>query len=219
MQFQLYVSCFEPEIIHVTGSGTCALVTLASATEAPALEADLRAALVRYLDQYDSAEDFRAVDPGLVRHTLQSPVVDLGDLVRGTQRKKTVELRNVGDLSLSLDVDKSQLVPFRLDPLRVVGLAPAQSVRCTVTYVGGAGASAGGGRAKAEPLGEARALVRAVLGGGVLGPALTLNCCANVTLPDLQLSSDCVDFGPIPVGFLARRYVRITNPTRVDCEW
>ena len=51
------------------------------------------------------------------------------------------------------------------------------------------------------------------------GPVVQLRLKANVTMPDMQISSDVVDFGDIKCGECKIVTVQIYNHKEVRCDW
>ena len=51
------------------------------------------------------------------------------------------------------------------------------------------------------------------------GPMVNVRLCANVTVPDLRVSSDVVEFGQVKCGECRIVTVQLHNYQAVHCDW
>lgn len=51
------------------------------------------------------------------------------------------------------------------------------------------------------------------------GPQICMRLCAHVTVPELEISTDCVEFGPVQCGQCKVITVQLHNHKEVRCEW
>eukprot|EP00698_Gefionella_okellyi_P022526 TRINITY_DN7486_c0_g1_i1.p1 TRINITY_DN7486_c0_g1~~TRINITY_DN7486_c0_g1_i1.p1 ORF type:complete len:4186 (-),score=1237.39 TRINITY_DN7486_c0_g1_i1:99-12656(-) len=148
------------------------------------------------------------------RPVIDAFVCDFGNVVIGQSRKRTFRLVNTGHHPVSYELDKRTLSNngYVVEPDRVSKL-PAQPADET-----------------------ARALEIAVmfqskpndaLGARTLdvpfnlhdGPSYVLRLRVNVTMPEVALSSDKLDFGELLTGRCKTMTVQLHNPKEVPCEW
>ena len=51
------------------------------------------------------------------------------------------------------------------------------------------------------------------------GPQVVIQLCANVTMPDMQISTDVLDFSDVTCGQCKVITVQLYNHQHVPCEW
>ena len=136
-------------------------------------------------------------------------VSDFGHVVLGQTRKRTFKITNTSALGqLSWVFDKNLLAGtgFSLEPEKVVRLPENQSVSFNVTF----------SAKKNFALGEREVVVPLEIKNG---PAMIVILRANVTVPELTISQDNVDFGPVWIGCVKRMHIQLQNVSPVNAEW
>ena len=144
--------------------------------------------------------------------SLASYLLDFGNVVKGSTKKKTFRVRNVGWQAISFDLDKNALLSggFRIEPDKVVrlpGLPESESVDFAVTFA-----------SKSGKVGLGEFVFRAKLDMKA-GPPIVMVMRANITLPELQLSADTLDFGNVQLGMTRSMTLSVYNPKEIPAEW
>jgi adenylate kinase family enzyme len=141
---------------------------------------------------------------------LANYVCNFGNVIRNTSRKKNFRLTNRSLNPISFQLDKSVLVGtgFSIEPDRVK-LLPGhpyyESTEFQVTF-----------QARSQNVGTVEVELPINIFGG---PTTKLTLRADVTLPDLQLSSSEVDFGEVLCGHRKTVNIQLHNKNNVPCEW
>ncbi|KAJ3184326.1 hypothetical protein HK101_009853, partial [Irineochytrium annulatum] len=137
-------------------------------------------------------------------------ICNFGNVIRNTNRKKTFRLTNRSLHPISFLLDKSILTGtgFSIEPDRVK-LLPGhpyyESIEFQVSFT-----------ARSQNIGTVHIeLPINILGG----PTTTLLLRADVTLPDLSVSSNEIDFGEIVCGRRKTVSIQLQNKNTVACEW
>ena len=154
---------------------------------------------------------------------LSTYVLDFGNIIKGTQKKKVFKLRNAGWGYVSLDIDKNAIAPYglRVEPDKLVklpGLPEPESAEFTVTFASKAGKVA---------LGRMTQELRLDLKPG---PPVAILVKANVTIPEIRLTvpeeimvkgmgSDSIDFGAVIAGQCSTATIVLHNFKEVLAEW
>ncbi|GMH58813.1 hypothetical protein TrST_g5240 [Triparma strigata] len=136
-------------------------------------------------------------------------VSDFGHVVLGQTRKRTFKITNTSALGqLSWVFDKNLLAGtgFSLEPEKVVRLPENQSVSFNVTFAA----------KKNFALGEREVVVPLEVKNG---PSMVIILRANVTVPELTVSQDSVDFGAVWIGQSKRVYIQLKNISPVNADW
>ena len=144
--------------------------------------------------------------------TLAKYVLDFGNVIKGNQKKKFFKLKNMGHSPVSLDIDKNQLSAygFRCEPDKVVkmpGLPEPGQEEFAVTFA-----------SKANKVGLGP-LVQELRLDMKPGPPVVIIVKANVTVPEVRLNVDALDFGDVIVGRCYTFTVVLHNPKEVVAEW
>ncbi|XP_033116735.1 hydrocephalus-inducing protein homolog isoform X2 [Anneissia japonica] len=139
-------------------------------------------------------------------------ILDFGYVVLGTVRTHIVRATNTGHFPVSFAVDRSTLnmTGFNVELDRVKQLPGApdhETVDFRVSF------DPRGGNVN---LGVVEALVPIMI---VNGPSVLLRLKANVTMPDMQISTDSMDFGEVQCGQCKVITVQLHNNQHVRCEW
>ncbi|ETV98760.1 hypothetical protein H310_08827 [Aphanomyces invadans] len=139
---------------------------------------------------------------------LSQYILDFGNVVSGTHRVKKFLLTNTGQVPTSFQIDKNLALArgFSIEPERVVRLLEKKSIEFTVTF-------------------QARKNGRHGSHGANIflevknGPCSLLTLKANVTVPDVVISQDTLDFGQVLVGRSHVVYTQFHNTSPVGVEW
>ena len=136
-------------------------------------------------------------------------VSDFGHVVLGQTRKRTFKVTNtsaVGQLSWIFDKNLLAGTGFSLEPEKVVRLPEDQAVSFNVTF----------SAKKNFALGEREVIVPLEVKNGA---SMIIILRANVTVPELTISQDAVDFGAVWVGCVKRVFLQLKNVSPVNAEW
>ena len=136
-------------------------------------------------------------------------VSNFGHVILGQTRKRTFKITNTSALGqLSWVFDKNILAGtgFSLEPEKVVRLPENQSVSFNVTF----------SAKKNFALGEREVIVPLDVKNG---PSMIIILRAIVTVPELTVSQDHVDFGPVWVGCVKRMFLQLKNVSPVNADW
>ncbi|XP_071959113.1 hydrocephalus-inducing protein homolog isoform X2 [Antedon mediterranea] len=154
----------------------------------------------------------RSKKPKKPKARLPDYFLDFGYVVLGTVRTHIVRATNTGYFPVSFSVDRSALVAtgfnVELDRVRQLPGSPDhETVDFRVSF------DPRGGNVN---LGVLEALVPVMI---VNGPSLHLRLKANVTMPDMQISTDSLEFGEVQCGQCKVITVQLHNNQHVRCEW
>ena len=146
------------------------------------------------------------------RVVLSRYTLDFGNVIKGTHKRRTFRLTNTGLYPATLNIEKHVLASygFALEPetvIRLPGAPDHESVDMSVTLqTTGAGL----------PTGQIECVLPIEIRGG---PTVLVTLRANITVPDLEVSTDAIDFGLVQVGRCKVATVQLHNPKGVPCEW
>jgi hypothetical protein len=136
-------------------------------------------------------------------------VSDFGHVVLGQTRKRAFKITNTsanGQLSWVFDKNLLAGTGFSLEPEKVVRLPEGQAVSFNVTF----------SAKKNFALGEREVIVPLEVKNGA---PMIIILRANVTVPELTVSQDAVDFGAVWVGCVKRVFLQLKNVSPVVAEW
>ena len=153
------------------------------------------------LQAYLSASiDFRKVTCGTY-------VMDFGNVICGQIKKKSFRVTNAsatGLLSWTFEHRFLAGSGFTIDPEKVAKLSELASVDLVVRFSAG------------KKVGRREVVLPLELKSS---PSINIILCANVCLPEITLSSDCITFDKLQVGYSQKIYVKLTNISYVSAEW
>lgn len=140
--------------------------------------------------------------------SLATYVCDLGNVVVGSTKKRSFRLTNVGKLGVTFNLDKKLLTQagLTIEPDKVQKLMPNCSQLFNVVYTT---------RSNAK-FGRQKFVVPFDVKGG---PSYQLEFVANLTIPELSMSSDLIDFGKVCVPTRKTIKIRFENKKEVPCDW
>lgn len=135
-------------------------------------------------------------------------VCDFGNVVVGSTKRKSFRLTNVGRLPVTFNLDKKLLAQagITIEPDKVQKLMPNASAAFSVVYA----------TRKTAKFGKQRSVVPVDVKGG---PSYAIEFCANLTIPELAMSSENLDFGKVCVQTRKTVKIRFENQKEVPCDW
>ena len=136
-------------------------------------------------------------------------VCDFGNVVSGTTRKRVFKVTNTSSTGpLSWVFDKNLLIGsgFSIEPEKVVRLPEGASATFQVNF----------NAKKSIPLGEKEVMVPVDVKNG---PLTVILLRANVTVPEVSVSQDALDFGDVWVGCARVMHLQLQNTSPVVAEW
>lgn len=136
-------------------------------------------------------------------------ICDFGNMVVGSSKRKTFRMTNCGknSLSFSFDTRLLQNIGIAIDPPKPPKqFVPNSSLEFKVTY----------STRKNAKHGKVRHIVPIHLS---YGPSYTIEFVANLTIPELAMSTDNVEFNKVCVGTRKIIRVRFENKKEVACDW
>lgn len=133
---------------------------------------------------------------------------DFGNVVVGGSKKKSFRLTNTGKIPINFNFDKKLLgqAGIAIDPDKVQKVGPNQSVFFTVAYT----------TRKNSKYGRVRYQIPIDI---KCGPTYTIDFVANLTIPELSMSTDVVDFDRVLLNTRKTVKIRLKNLREVVCEW
>jgi len=136
--------------------------------------------------------------------------LDFGNVVAGTKVSRTFKVYNVGKMPFNLLFDQKiiKLAGFTLscDKMARFGCKDNNCITQTVTYT----------TKKDSKPGRSKYILPIEMQNG---PKYIIEIMANVTVPDVKVSSNDIDFGPVICGLKKTIYVRFENQKEVNCIW
>lgn len=135
-------------------------------------------------------------------------VLDFGNVVLGTHKIRKFAITNIGHVPASFQLDKNFALSrgFQIEPERVVRLPEKQAVEFTVTFQA----------RKQITLGVHQAQLPIVMKNG---PPCILTIRAHVTVPDIAISLETLDFGKMAVSTCHTLFTQLHNTSAVAAEW
>ncbi|CAM9191035.1 unnamed protein product, partial [Phaeothamnion confervicola] len=136
-------------------------------------------------------------------------VADFGHVIVGLTKRRTFRVVNtggVGPLSWSFDRNRLAGTGFTVDPEKVVRLPEGAAASFAVTF-----------HARKGLLRGLRAVELPIRLKG--GPTTAVILRADVTVPEVVLSSEVLDFGSIAVGCGRLKHFEVRNVSPVAAEW
>jgi hydrocephalus-inducing protein len=126
----------------------------------------------------------------------------------GSTRKKSFRLTNVGRLAVTFNFDKKLLAQagIAIEPDKAQKVPPHGSALFTVVFA----------TRKTAKFGRQRYHVPVDVKGG---PSYLIEFSANLTIPELAMSSETLDFGKVCVQTRKTVKVRFENQKEVPCDW
>ncbi|KAL5255873.1 hypothetical protein ACHWQZ_G011188 [Mnemiopsis leidyi] len=133
--------------------------------------------------------------------------LDFGHVVAGNTCSQTLTVTNNGFFPVSFSVDRSVIVGsgFFLGLDRVRQLPPGETLTFSVTF---------------DPKSIDQGVHSAIVPFNIIGgPIFSLRMQAHVTMPDLFVSSDTLDFGDVKCGECCIITIQLFNNNQVPCSW
>lgn len=140
--------------------------------------------------------------------TIAAYQCDFGNVVVGSTKKKSFRLTNVGKIPVTFNFDKKILTTagISIEPDKVQKILPNSSVLFNVVYA----------TRKNAKFGKIKHVVPIDV---KYGPSYAIEFVANLTIPELAMSSDNLDYGKVCVNTRKTIKVRFENLKEVPCDW
>jgi len=143
--------------------------------------------------------------------TGETYVCDFGNVIVGQSRKRTFTVTNIGYYPVTYELDKKLLsnagIVVEPDSIRdLPGHPEPESVEVSVTFQSRANDELGS-RIVDVPFRLAE------------GPIYTVQMRVNITIPEINMINEKLDFGDIILNRCKMMYVQLHNPKEVPCEW
>jgi hydrocephalus-inducing protein len=134
-------------------------------------------------------------------------LADFGNVIAGTNKKKVFRVTNFGDVPVTLLLDKRLPAAhgFTVEPEKVNRLPEGASVDFVVRF-----------KARKSQYGQVSVDVPIDIKSG---PPAQLVLRANVTVPDIAITPNSIDFGDVVVGQCRVVTVQLSNTSPVTSEW
>lgn len=134
---------------------------------------------------------------------------DFGNVISGQSKKrvfKVVNASSAGPISWVFDKRNLTAMGYTLEPEKVTKLPELATIDFTLKFVA---------RSKLK-LGRKTVILPIEIKGA---PTINLVITANVCLPEVDVSSDLIDFDRVFIGCSKRIFMRITNTSPVTANW
>jgi hydrocephalus-inducing protein len=149
-------------------------------------------------------------------------VLDFGHVILGTVKTHVVRATNVGKIAASFEIERQNFAKtgFLIDLEKVKNLPNEEPIEFVVTFDPRGANLALGPIEHVIPLNVNQFRISSNLHLKIFnGPILNLRLKANVTMPDMQISNDLIDFGEIKCGECRIVTVQLHNHKEVRCDW
>ena len=140
--------------------------------------------------------------------TIATYQCDFGNVVVGSTKKKTFRLTNVGKIPVTFNFDKKILTQagISIEPDKVQKVPPNSSILFNVVYA----------TRKNSKFGKTKYIVPIDV---KYGPSYAIEFVANLTIPELAMTTDNLDFQKVCVNTRKTVKIRFENQKEVPCEW
>ena len=134
---------------------------------------------------------------------------DFGNIIIGKTSQRSFRLTNCGKIPISFNFDKKLLTyaNIAIEPDKAQKVLPNQSVLFKAVMTT---------RKNQKQLGKMRYLIPVDIKNG---PQYTIEFVANLTIPEISMSTDTVDFDRVCVNTRKTIKIRLENNKDVTCEW
>ena len=135
-------------------------------------------------------------------------VCDFGNVVVGSTKRRPFLMTNVGKLQVAYGFDKRAMQEAGIEIItdKVARLGLNSSEHFEVKYT----------TRKSAKYGPTKHIIPIDVKGG---PSYAIKVTANLTIPELSMSEEQVDFGKVCVGTRKTIKLRFENKKEVPCEW
>ncbi|KAI8803400.1 hypothetical protein BJ742DRAFT_498091 [Cladochytrium replicatum] len=136
-------------------------------------------------------------------------ICDFVNVVRSTTKRKSIRITNQSSKSISIHFECESLSQsgFSIEPERLKLIPKGESADVIITF-----------QAK-NHVSDKNSIEEEVLICVAGGPITILRLKAELTVPELLISSTSLDFGEVVCGFRKTITIHIQNPKSVPCEW
>lgn len=134
--------------------------------------------------------------------------LDFGNVVAGAHRQKKFSITNTGQIPISFKLDKNTAASmgFTVEPERVVRLPEGERIGFKVVFQA----------RRHMKFGKIRSNLQIDVKNG---PPIIVSCKANITIPEIELSSEHIDFGSVLVGRCQSFCIQLHNLSPVVADW
>ena len=135
---------------------------------------------------------------------------DFGHVILGSMKKKVFKVTNtslIGQLSWDFDFKILGSTGFSVEPDKVSKLLENESVEIVAKF---------SPRANMHKVGRKTVILPISISGLATNEIILT---ANVCIPDIEISTEVVDFGPVLIGQSKKMYIRLHNPSPVVAKW
>mmetsp|Transcript_39618 Transcript_39618/g.60627 ORF Transcript_39618/g.60627 Transcript_39618/m.60627 type:complete len:376 (-) Transcript_39618:9170-10297(-) len=159
-------------------------------------------------DRSSLATSFAGGVANMENISIATYVCDFNNVVVGSTKRKSFRLTNVGRLPVTFNFDKKLLTQagITIEPDKVQKVGPNCSTLFNVVYTT---------RTNAK-FGKQKFMVPIDVKGG---PSYQIEFCANLTIPELSMSSENLDFGKVCVQTRKTAKIKFENKKEVPCDW
>ena len=135
-------------------------------------------------------------------------VVDLGYVIPGSNKSKSFKLTNTGKIPISFTIDKNLCAArgFSIEPEQIIRLPEKECVTMKVLFQS----------RKSMHLGRYQVDLNIEMKNA---PKIMLSLRALVTMPDISIMHEALDFGKIKIGQSRVMYTQFHNISPVPVEW
>ncbi|KAJ3226665.1 hypothetical protein HK099_004409 [Clydaea vesicula] len=132
---------------------------------------------------------------------------NFGNVIKNTIKKKSFKIRNQSQHVVSFHLDHTLMngSGFTIEPEKVKILPNGDPVEFQATF-----------HARNTDIGTASIVLPFSINGG---PTISLTMMADITVPELAVSSRDINFGEVLVGQRKTVYISFSNQNSVPCEW
>ncbi|CAF1106189.1 unnamed protein product [Rotaria sordida] len=136
-------------------------------------------------------------------------IVDFNYIILGTVRQQIIHIKNPTNNNITFRVDRLSYknTGFSFDCDHIKNLPPGEVIPITITF---------DPRGANLELGSVECRVPVEV---TSGPTFHLRLKAIVTMPDLNISNDTLDFGTVKCGECKIATIQLRNPQEIRCEW
>ncbi|CAL1528045.1 unnamed protein product [Lymnaea stagnalis] len=164
------------------------------------------------ISTFESNTTVEQSEMGKLKAVLPDYLLDFGYVVLGTVKTHVVRVTNTGWMPVSFKLDRQNIhtagFHIELDRVRNLPGAPDNETLDFVVMFDPRGANL--------HLGAVEVVVPINV---VHGPIINMHLRANVTMPDLEVSDDVLDFADVKCGECKVITIQLHNHQMVKCEW
>ena len=133
-------------------------------------------------------------------------ICDLENIVLGSAKKKAFKIKNTSNVPITFSFDQKvyKLLNIIINPDRIPKMMPGESTIINLTF-----------HAK-KSVGKTKMSLPIDVKNG---PRYNLDVLVNVTIPEITIDTDVIDFEKVIIGQKKTIFVRFENRREVTCDW